>query len=275
MKDFRDKVVVIPGGATGIGFAFAEAFGREGAKIVLAARRENRLQEAAAKLSELGIIAKYTACDVSKPEQVEALADFAWNTFAHVDVIVNNAGMMLPNASVIDTPLDSVHGIFDVNFFGVWHGSAIFGKRFIEQGTPAAIYNVGSENSLFHGVPGGAAYVATKHAVLALTESLREEMPDFIDVGLICPGFVTSELGPPEAMALGMDTDRFVATAMEQIKAGEFFIVSHAYNMERINARHDEITKAYATYAHRYEGDDEFDVRSLMSRMQEAVNSSQ
>jgi NAD(P)-dependent dehydrogenase (short-subunit alcohol dehydrogenase family) len=204
---------------------------------------------------------------VTRPEQVESLADFAWDAFGHVDVIVNNAGIMLPNMPVIDTPLESVHGIFDVNFFGVWHGSAIFGKRFIEQGTPAAIYNVGSENSLFHGVPMAAAYVATNHAVLALTESLREEMPDFVDVGLICPGFVTSELGPPEAMAMGMDTDRFVALAMKQIKAGEFFIVSHAYNIERINARHDEVVKAYSTYAPRYEEDNEFDVRTLFEKL--------
>jgi short-subunit dehydrogenase len=120
-----------------------------------------------------------------------------------------------------------------------------------------------------------AAYVATEHAVLALTESLREEMPDFVEVGLICPGFVTSEIGPPEAMAMGMDTDRYVDIAMGQIKADEFFIVSHAYNIERINARHDEITGAFATYAPRYEGDEEFDVRSLMGQMKEAVNHSQ
>ncbi|MBT3017894.1 MAG: SDR family oxidoreductase [Candidatus Thiodiazotropha sp. (ex Clathrolucina costata)] len=272
MKDFKDKVVVITGGATGIGFAFAKAFGAGGAKIVIGALHENRLQEAIDKLAELGIEAKYTICDVTQPEQVEALADFSWNAFGHVDVIVNNAGTMLPPMPVIDTPLESVQSIFNVNFYGVWHGSSIFGKRLTDQGTPAAIYNIGSENSLFHGVPMGAAYVATKHAVLALTESLREEVPDFIEVGLVCPGFVRSELGPPEAMTMAMDTDRFVSIAMEQIKAGEFYIVSHAYNIERINARHDEIVKAYATYAPRYEGDDEFDVRSLMGRMQEAVD---
>ncbi len=271
MRDFRNKVVVIPGGATGIGFAFAKAFGADGAKILLAARRENRLAEAVDHLEELGIEAKYCICDVAEPEQVEALANFAWDTFGHADVIINNAGMMLPNMTVIDTPLESVHRIFDVNFFGVWHGSAIFGKRFIEQGTPAAIYNVGSENSLFNGVPMAAAYVSTKHAVLALTESLREEMPDFIDVGLICPGFVTSELGPPEAMAMAMDTEHYVEIAMKQIKAGEFFIVSHAYNIERINNRYEEIAKAYAAYAPRYEGDVEFDVRTLMGKLQEAV----
>ncbi len=265
MKDFKDKVVVIPGGATGIGFGFAKAFGADGANIVLAARREDRLQEAVAKLAEYGIEATYTLCDVAKPADIEALADFTWKAFGKVDVIVNNAGIMQPMNAVIDTPEDDVRRIFDINFFGVWRGSAVFGKRFIEQGTPAAIYNVGSENSLFNAAPTSAAYVATKHAVLALTEALREELPDFIDVGLICPGFVRSEIGPPEQMAMGMATDRYVDIAMKQIKAGEFFIVSHAYNMECINARHHEIAKAYATYAPRYDGDAEFDVRTLFA----------
>jgi short-subunit dehydrogenase len=148
----------------------------------------------------------------------------------------------------------------------------VFGRRFIEQGTPAAIYNVGSENSLFHGVPHAAAYVATKHGVLAITETLAEEMPDFVEVGLICPGFVTSELGPPEMMVNAMDTDRYVDIAFEQIKAGEFFIVSHAYNIVRINQRHDAMEKAYAKYAPRYEGDEEYDIRSLISTLQQAVD---
>lgn len=275
MKDFKGKVVVITGGATGIGFSFAKAFGADGARVVVAEPRENRLVEAVDKLRELGIEARYHVCDVTKPDDVEALARFAWEAFGHVDVIVNNAGIVIPNARVVDTPLERVHDIFGVNFFGVWYGSAVFGRRFVEQGTHSAIYNIGSENSLFHGVPMAAAYVSTKHAVLALTESLREEMPDYVDVSLICPGFVTSELGPPEAMAMGMDTDRYVEIAMKQIRAGEFFVVSHAYNIERINARHEEVARAFSTYAPRYDGDVEFDVRSLMNRMQEAVDKGQ
>jgi NAD(P)-dependent dehydrogenase (short-subunit alcohol dehydrogenase family) len=272
MKDFTDKVVVIPGGATGIGFAFAKRFGAEGARIVLAARRENRLQEAVARLAELGVAASYEVTDVTDRGQVEALADYAWDTHGRVDVIVNNAGMMLPNQPMVDIDVADIERIFAVNFYGVWHGSTVFGKRFIEQGTPAAIYNVGSENSLFNGVPLGAPYVATKHAVLPITEALAEEMPDFIEVGLICPGFVTSELGPPEAMAMAMPTDHFVDVAFEQIKAGEFFIVSHAYNIVRINERHDAIDKAYARFAPRYAGDNEYDVRNLMAILQEAVD---
>ena len=267
MKDFKDKVVVITGGATGIGFSFAKRFGQDGAKVVIAGRRQDRLEQAEAALADLGVKTRHFVCDVAKAGDIEALADFAWGAFDHVDVIVNNAGMGLERHTVLDTPDEELRHIFDVNFFGLWHGCAVFGKRFIDQATPAAIYNIGSENSLFNAMPLSAAYIATKHAVLAMTEALREEMPEFIDVGLICPGFVRSELGDPAVMAMGMDTDKYTAIAMEQIKAGEFFIVSHAYNIVRIDARHRQVADAYARYAPRYDGDDEFDARSLIAKL--------
>ena len=268
MEDFNDKIIVITGGATGIGLALARAFGREGAKLVLSARRENRLREAVDALTSEGIEASYATCDVTDLAQVEALADTCWERHGHVDVIVNNAGMNQPAPGpVIAMPMADVHKVLGVNLFGVWHGSAVFGRRFVEQGTPAAIYNIGSENSLFNAVPGAAAYVASKHAVLAMTDALREEMPDFVDVSLICPGFVRSELGPAELMSLGMDTDKFAATTLDQLKAGRYFVVSHAYNMAHIDQRYEEIRESFATYAPRYEGDAEFDIRTLAQRM--------
>jgi NAD(P)-dependent dehydrogenase (short-subunit alcohol dehydrogenase family) len=121
---------------------------------------------------------------------VEALADFAWAWKGHVDVIINNAGIMAPHAPVLDMPIEHIEQIFAVNFYGVVYGSKVFGKRFIEQGTPAAIYNLGSENSFFHGTSLNGVYVATKHSVFAITQSLYEELPEFIEVSLICPGFV-------------------------------------------------------------------------------------
>ena len=270
MENFKDKVVVIPGGATGIGFGFAKAFGQEGAKIVIAARRENRLIEAVTELASLGIEATYKVCDVTSMDDMQALADFAWDWKGHVDVIINNAGLMVPHAPVLDMPVDHIQHIFNVNLFGVIYGSKIFGKRFLEQGTPAAIYNVGSENSLFHGTPLNGAYVATKHSVFALTQSLHEELSDFIDVSLICPGFVMSELGPEENMQLGMPTDEYIAMAMPQLKAGKFFVVSHAYNMERITQRYEMLKGAYETYAPRYEGDQQYDVRTVVKPILEA-----
>ncbi len=268
MKDFRDKVVVITGGATGIGFSFARQFGRRGAKVVIGEPREDRLQEAVATLAEEGIEARYQVCDVTDRTQLESLADFAWDWLGHVDVVINNAGIIIPGGPVVKTADADLRRIFEVNFFAVWNGSQVFGQRFIEQGTPAAIYNLGSENALFHGVPYSTAYIATKHAVLALTEGLREEMPDFVEVGLVCPGFVCSELQEDPAVAsLGMDTDKFTDIAMQQIENGEFYIVSHAFNKVRVDERHAAMSKAFDTYAPRYEGDDEYDVRTLAAKL--------
>ena len=269
MKDFQNKVVAITGGATGIGFALAKQFGQDGAKLALAGRRRDRLDQAVEELGKAGIEAAAFECDVVKLADVEKFADDAWAHFGAVDVIVNNAGTISPPSNVTETSLADAKKVIDINFWGVWNGSAVFGRRFAESGKPALILNVGSENSLFNGVPRGASYVASKHAVLALTEALREEMPPEVGVGLICPGFVRSELGDPDAMAAGMDTDKYAAIALQQIKNEEFFIVSHAYNIVRINERYDAVSKAYATYAPRYDGDVEFDVRTLIGLRQE------
>lgn len=271
MKELRDKVVVITGGATGIGFSFAKRFGEEGAKVVIAARRIDRVNQAVKQLTGMGIEARGTRCDVTVLSDVEALAEFAWSEFGHVDVILNNAGVGSGMTSIMDTERGTAMQMLEINLFGVWNGVQVFGKRMVEQGTPCAIYNVGSENSFFDGVPSGGAYVISKHAVLALTDILRKEVPDFMEVGLICPGLVNSELGP--GITVGMDTDKYTAIAMKQIMDGKFFIVSHAYNMQRIDERYGEIREAYNTYAPRYEGDDEFDVRTVFDRMAAAGTS--
>ena len=91
--------------------------------------------------------------------------------------------------------------------------------------------------------------------------ALREEVPPFIDVGLIFPGLVRSDLAIETVE--GMDTDRYAELVMKQIVDGQFFIVSHSYNAVRIDARYNAIKEAYATYAPRYPGDVEFDVRIL------------
>lgn len=269
MNDFSGKLVAITGGATGIGFSFAKAFGEEGSRILIAGRRQNRLQEAVNDLKLLNIEASYFVCDVTRRDEVESFADFAWKRYGRVDVIINNAGALQLPCPVIETKEEDMRKLFDVNFYGVLNGSSVFGKRFIDQGTPAAIYNVGSENSLFHGVPGGAAYVASKYGVLAITESLREEMPENIAVGLICPGFVRSELGDAEVFNHGMDTDKFTDLVMQQIKNGEFLIVSHSYNIVHINKRNSEVVQAYEKYAPRYEGDIEFDIRTLIANLEQ------
>lgn len=266
MKDFKAKVVVITGGATGIGFSFAKRFGEEGSKLVIAARRKNRIDEAVAQLKDMGIEACGTECDVTKPEDVESLADFSWKQYGQVHIIINNTGIGPNMTSVINATPEQIMSVLNVNLMGAWNGVTVFGKRFIKQGLPSAIYNVGSENCFFDAVPLGGDYIASKHAVLALTDALRKEVPEFIDVGLICPGLVNSELGE-NGINSGMDTDKYTAIAMEQIKAGKFYIVSHAYNMVRIEERYNEIKTAFDTYAPRYENDVEFDVRTIYEKI--------
>lgn len=261
MRDFKGKVVVITGGATGIGFALAKQFARQGASLLLAGIEKHRLDEAAKALSHDAARVEIFECDVTKRAQVEALADFAWDRFGRADVIVNNAGVGPIPSTVIDAKPEDVQSVLNVNLFGVWNGVSVFGRRFVAEGTPAAIYNVGSENSFFNAIPEGAGYILSKHAVLAMTVALREEAPENIDVALICPGLVRSELA--KETQEGMDTDAYAELVMKQLNAGEFYIVSHAFNLVRIHARWREIEAAFAKYAPRYDGDIEFDVRTL------------
>ena len=270
MDRFDDKVVVITGGATGIGLALGKALGGEGARIVIGEPRAHRLAEAVSELSFLGIDARQTVCDVRDPASVDALADFAWSEHGRVDVLINNAGISQPSTRLIDTPLATARDVMETNFFGVWHGCAVFGRRMIDQGTPAAIYNVASENALFTAVPRIATYVASKHAVLGLSEAFREEVPDFIEVATIFPGFVSTELIDPAFAPRGMDADRFAEIVLEQMKAGVRFIVSHAHNAARVAPRYEALQQAFETYAPRYEGDEEYDVRHLIAALRRA-----
>ena len=262
----RERNVVITGGASGIGFALARGLGAQNCRVMLAEPDQARLDAAVADLQENGIDACAQVCDVTDLDQVERLADAAWAHFGRVDMVFNNAGIGIGQVPIIDTKMDDLHAVFNVNFFGVWHGCRVFGRRLIDQGTPAGIYNTGSENSLFNAVPNNAGYLAAKHAVLGLTDNLREQMPEFIHVGLIIPGFVKSGLTAAVA-DLAMDTDEFAGIVLKQIADGQFYIVSHAYNMEHIQQRYDEISQAFATYAPRYSGDEEYDVRYLLAKL--------
>ena len=133
MKDFKDKVAVVTGAATGIGFALAKQLASHGAKLVIAARREDRLREAAEKL---GGDVRIFVCDVTKREEVEALAAFAYSAFGRVELLFNNAGVGPIPSTVIDARAEDVRQVLEVNLMGTWHGVSVFGKRMLAQSTP-------------------------------------------------------------------------------------------------------------------------------------------
>jgi len=191
-----------------------------------------------------------------------------------VVLVINNAGIGQPRGSVVDTPFDDMQRVMAVNFEGVWRGCQVFGRRLIEQGTPAGLYNTGSENSFFIAVSHSAAYVASKHAVWGLTDALRKEMPEHIAVGMIAPGFVGSELIPEPMRPMGMPVDDFAAIILPQIIAGEPYAVSHGYNQVRIDERQTEIASAYQRSAPREDGDERYDVHWLLQSLNNQSDSS-
>ena len=267
MLDITDRTVVITGGATGIGFGPAKALGARGANVVIGEPRQARLDEAATLLNDIGIKVRAMPLDVSDPKQLSDFANEAFTAFGEVAVVINNAGIGQARGAVIETPVEELQRVMAVNFEGVWRGCQEFGRRLIEQGTPAGLYNTGSENSFFVAVGHSAAYVASKHAVLGLTDCLREEMPEYILVGMIAPGFVGSELIPEPMRPLGMPVDEFAEIIAPQILSGEPYVVSHGYNRVRIDERQRQILDAYERSAPRVEGDERYDVRVLLESL--------
>lgn len=267
MLELENRTVVITGGATGIGFGLARACGYRGAHIVIGEPRQNRLDEAVAILEKDGIAARAYSLDVRVAAELEAFAERAFTAFGDVALVINNAGIGQQSGSVVDTSLEEMRRVMAVNFEGVWLGCKVFGERLIKQGAPAGLYNTGSENSFFVAIDNAAAYVASKHAVYGLTDALRAEMPDFIKVGLIAPGFVGSELIPEPMRERGMPVDQFVEIVLPQILAGEPYAVSHGYNPVRIRQRTGEIEDAYAKYAPPVDSDVRYDVRMLLRQL--------
>ena len=250
---FAGQVAVITGGAGGIGHALGAALQAAGAQVLL--------------VDLPGADPAIFACDVTQPDQVEALAEHAWTRFGRVDLLINNAGIAGANGRLPKVDLASARRVFEVNFWGVWHGCRAFAPRLAAQDSPSAIYNVASENALFCAVPRSAAYIATKHAVLGLTESLREDLPPHVHAGTIIPGWVQSGMGAPEVQHHAMPAARYAEIVLPQIAARERFVVSHASNAVPIAERETALAAAYARYAPRYAGDDEYDVRTVIARM--------
>lgn len=261
--DFAGKCVVVTGGATGIGLALAKRIGAAGAKLVLCEPRAEKLAEAVAELTALGVEARAFVGDVTDAASVEALADFAWEAYGRADAIIANAGVGGPRVSVIDSEADAARALFEVNFWGVWNCIRSFGQRFQADGLPGAIYATASENALFNAVRAkGGAYVASKHAVLGLMDMLRNEVPDHVEVGVIIPGWVKSDMTRHAEPA--MDADAFADRIVPQMEAGQFYLVSHPYNVVRMEERWAEAYAAFADYAPREAEDEAMDVQMVI-----------
>jgi NADP-dependent 3-hydroxy acid dehydrogenase YdfG len=191
-NNIEGKVVVITGASSGLGEATARLLFAQGARVVLGARRVDRLQSLADELTASGGKALVVATDVTHCEQVKRLVDAAVQTYGRIDVMINNAGLM-PQSPLERLKIEEWDRTIDVNIKGVLYGIAAVLPQ-MKQQKAGHIINVSSVAGHKVG-PGFAVYAATKHAVRALSEGLRLEVKPYnIRTTVISPGAVATEL---------------------------------------------------------------------------------
>ncbi|WP_458121592.1 SDR family oxidoreductase [Paenibacillus sp. Z6-24] len=191
MSTIHGKVVVITGASSGIGEATARLLAAKGAHVVMGARRTERMQSIAADIQAAGGSAAYHQLDVTRLEDMQAFIEFAVHTFGHVDVLLNNAGVM-PLSFLEENKIDEWNRMIDVNIRGVLHGIAA-GLPLMKQQEKGHFINIASIGA-YSVTPTAAVYCATKYAVKAITDGLRMETDGRIRVTLISPGVTESEL---------------------------------------------------------------------------------
>jgi len=274
MEDLEGKVAVVTGAASGIGLALARRFAADGMRVVLADVERAALDKATADLagefgaaSVMGIVT-----DVRDDEAVDALAAAAFDRFGTVHVLCNNAGVGVGGLTWT-VPADRWRWAVDVNLLGVARGIRAFVPRMIEQGE-GHVVNTASAAGILTG-PAMAPYFATKHAVVALSESLYFDLQltgASVGVSVLCPEWVRTNIadvernrpaevapvdsGPvpgvdidPEMMRAliqglidgGMDPGDVAAQVVDAIRNDRFWILTHATTLESARRRWDDI----------------------------------
>jgi NAD(P)-dependent dehydrogenase (short-subunit alcohol dehydrogenase family) len=199
MKDFKGKVAVITGAASGIGYGLAERAAKEGMKVVLADIEEDALVKAEKDIRALGVDTLAIKTDVSKAEDVGALADKTIDTLGGVHLLCNNAGVG-PWNDLRQTTLVDWEWVLSVNLWGVIHGIHFFLPIMLKQPEESHIVNTASTEalatSLFHSL-----YCVSKHGIMALSETLYFELElvsSNVGVSVLCPGMVKTRIQEPE-----------------------------------------------------------------------------
>jgi len=264
MKLLKDKVAVVTGAAGGIGRALVQVLAAEGMKVVMAGINAERLERAAGEFREKGADVTAIVTDVSRADQVAALAEKTMEQYGAVHLLCNNAGVSYNSRSSWETPLAGWEWVLGVNLMGVVHGIHAFLPLMLEQADEAHIVNTASTSGLImngYAVP----YGVSKHAVVALSESLHLEFESRnanVGVSVLCPGPVDTEIVdasyrnlppaiPPPGLSdeesvleeayrhylkQGLSPEAVADQTLSGIKEKRFYIFTHDYH-EAIQTR--------------------------------------
>lgn len=272
MKEFKDKVAVVTGAASGIGRAIADRCAKESMKVVLADINKEDLATAEAELTATGATVLAVPTDVSKAGDVEALARKTLEAFGAVHLLFNNAGVGM-SGILWENTLADWEWVIGVNLWGVIHGVRTFVPLMLEQDTEGHIVNTSSLAGLIRGYLHGV-YSMTKHGVVALSETLHYELAhrgSKLKVSVLCPGMVKTrmtELGSgrnrpeelrnapgeketsPEDEQLRqsrfqglqwMDPPEVADKVFDAIQDEKFYIITHPEMKDRIRRRMEDI----------------------------------
>ena len=196
MKEFKDKVAVITGAASGIGLGIARRAAKEGMKVVVADIEKEALEKTREELKASGTDVISVVIDVSKAENIEKLAKKTIDAFGEVHLLCNNAGVAAPGA-LWECIVSDYSWVLGVNLWGVIHGIRTFIPIMLQQDNECHIVNTSSMAGLFPGDPANGIYSITKQAVVALSESLRAifaQNESKIGVSVLCPGIVNTNI---------------------------------------------------------------------------------
>jgi NAD(P)-dependent dehydrogenase (short-subunit alcohol dehydrogenase family) len=267
MKDLKDKVAFITGGAGGLGLAMAKAFGREGMKVMIADIDEAAIERSVAELHKMQIRAEGVVCDVSDRGRVREAALAALAAFGKVHLVANNAGISV-GGLLGETSDSDWEWIIDVNLKSVVYGVETFAPLIESHGEGGHFVNTASIAGLI-APPGMEAYCATKYAVVAMSEGWAQQLqPKGIGMSILCPGFVQTRIneservrpqrygkGPARASEIralasqlvqsGIPADPVGARVVEAVKADELYIFTHIEMRTLTERRFEAIRKAW------------------------------
>ena len=269
MKNLKDKVAVITGGASGLGFAMAHRFAQEGVKIVIADIEEGPLQAAVSKLQKTGVSTIGVKCDVSLGEDVEKLAHQTLEHFGAINIVCNNAGVA-PSGVIWEHSTKDWEWAMGPNVWGVIHGIRVFTPIMLKQKEEGHIVNTASVAGLmsFNGM---GLYCMTKHAVVTMTECLHHDLTkasEHVRCSVLCPAYVPTDIANSErnrpdnlreertksddeikmeenlkkAVASGkISADQVADQVLQSIREKHFYILTHPKINPAIETRFQDI----------------------------------